>query len=95
MIISSRQPRQRKERERMGEKKKPRLIPLWIIVVGLYVTLIIHCYQEHHQVNQELFQYQERTKVLQEQTKVLREQTESLEKLLAVLQVLQEKKVNQ
>ena len=70
----------------MGEKKKPRLIPLWILVVGLYVNLLIHCYQEHR-VHQELFQYQEETLLIyQERTKVLQEQTKSLKELLEVLQ---------
>ena len=79
----------------MRDKKKPRLISLWRLVVGLYVNLLIHCYQEH-QVHQELFQCQEETLlVYQERTKVLQEQSESLKTILEVLQVLPEKKEGQ
>ena len=75
--------------------KKTRLISLWILVVGLYMNLLIHCYQEY-KIHQELFQHQEELLLTyQEQTKALQEQTESLDKLLEMLRVLQEKKEGQ
>lgn len=71
---------------KVPEKKKSHPISLWILVVGLYVNMFIHYYQEYR-TYQEQIQYQEELLLAyQERLKVLQEQTESLEELLEIFQ---------